>query len=88
MMYEKVETTEAKAKAVRGQVEKIITLAKRKNLASTKAMIAALPQKLAVLKAIEVLAARYEKRVGGYTRIVKLEQRQGDGAKMVQLELV
>ena len=88
LIYEKVKTTEAKAKAVRSRVEKMITLAKKDNLASMKALIAYLPQKTAVLKAVEVLKARYEKRVGGYTRIVKVGSRQGDGAKIVMIELV
>jgi large subunit ribosomal protein L17 len=88
LMYEKVKTTEAKAKVVRSNVEKMITLAKKNNLASTKALIAFLPQKMAVMKAIEVLRGRYEKRVGGYTRLVKIGERQGDGATIVQIELV
>jgi large subunit ribosomal protein L17 len=88
LIYEKVETTEAKAKVVRSQVEKMITLAKNNDLASTKKLIASLPQKMAVLKAIEVLRDRYKDRTGGYTRIIKLNSRPGDGAKMVQLELV
>jgi large subunit ribosomal protein L17 len=88
LIYEKVETTEAKAKVVRSQVEKMITLAKKNDLASTKKLIASLPQKMAVLKAIEVLRDRYKERKGGYTRIIKLNSRPGDGAKMVQLELV
>jgi large subunit ribosomal protein L17 len=88
LIYEKIETTEAKAKAVRSRVEKMITLAKKADLASLKRMIAYLPQKTAVTKAVEVLKGRYEKRVGGYTRIVKVGPRQGDGAKIVVLELV
>jgi large subunit ribosomal protein L17 len=88
LIYEKVKTTEAKAKVARSKVEKMITLAKNNDLASTKKLIASLPQKMAVLKAIEVLRERYKDRVGGYTRIVKLNSRPGDGAKMVQIELV
>lgn len=88
LIYEKVKTTEAKAKAVRSKVEKMITLAKKDNLASLRRMIAYLPQKTAVLKAVEVLKARYEKRVGGYTRIIKIGPRVGDGAKIVMIELV
>jgi large subunit ribosomal protein L17 len=88
LIYEKVKTTEAKAKVVRSSVEKMITLAKKNNLTGIKAMIAALPQKMAVLKAVEVLRARYEKRNGGYTRLIKIGERQGDGAKIVQIELV
>jgi large subunit ribosomal protein L17 len=88
LIYEKVKTTEAKASVVKSQVEKMITLAKKSDLASTKKLIASLPQKMAVLKAIEVLRERYKGRTGGYTRIIKLSSRPGDGAKMVQLELV
>jgi large subunit ribosomal protein L17 len=88
LIYEKVKTTEAKAKVVRSQVEKMITLAKKNDLPSTKKLIAALPQKMAVLKAIEVLRERYKARTGGYTRIIKLNSRPGDGAHMVQIELV
>ena len=88
LIYEKIKTTEAKAKAVRSRAEKMITLAKKGDLASLKRMISYLPQKTAVSKAVEVLKGRYEKRVGGYTRIVKIGSRQGDGAKVVMLELV
>jgi large subunit ribosomal protein L17 len=88
LIYEKVRTTEAKAKAVKSRVERMITLAKKNDLASTKRLIADLPQKMAVLKAIEVLRERYKGRTGGYTRIIKLGARPGDGGKMVQIELV
>ncbi|HTX86932.1 MAG TPA: 50S ribosomal protein L17 [Candidatus Nanoarchaeia archaeon] len=88
LIYEKVKTTSAKAKVVRSRVEKMITLAKKNDLSSTKKLIASLPQSMAVLKAIEVLRERYKGRTGGYTRIIKLEARPGDGAKMAQIELV
>jgi len=88
LIYEKVKTTQAKASVIKSKVEKMITLAKKGDLASTKKLIATLPQKMAVLKSIEVLRERYKDRTGGYTRIIKLEARPGDGAKMVQIELV
>ncbi len=88
LIYEKVKTTEAKAKAVKPLVEKIITLAKKGELASIKKMISLLPQKMAVKKATELLGKKYQNRKGGYARIVKLGARQGDGARMVQLELM
>ena len=88
LMYEKIKTTEAKAIAVKPIVEKIITTAKKGDLTARRALIAKLPQPLAVKKAIEVLGDRYKDRTGGYVRITKLGQRQGDGAKMVQIELV
>lgn len=88
LIYEKITTTEAKAKAVKPLVEKMITLAKKGGLNAGKEMMSVLPQKMAVKKAIEVLGARYKERVGGYTRITRLGNRAGDGAKVVQLELV
>jgi large subunit ribosomal protein L17 len=88
LIYEKVKTTEVKAKVIRSQVEKMITLAKKGDLSSVRALIAYLPQKTAVSKAVEVLKKRYENRVGGYTRVVKIGNRQGDGAKVAQIELV
>ncbi len=88
LMYEKVRTTKAKAKAVRSLVERTITSAKKGGLPARRELIATLPQKLAVSKAMEVLGERYKDRQGGYTRIVKVGSRQGDGAEMVQIELV
>lgn len=88
LMYEKVQTTKAKAKAVKPFVEKIITTAKVNDLASRRKLISLLPQKMATSKAMEVLGERYKDTKGGYTRIVKLDTRQGDGAEMAQIELV
>lgn len=88
IMYEKVKTTEAKAKAVKPLVEKAITVAGKGDLNARRKLIQMLPQKKAVAKAIEVLKGRYEGRKGGYTRIIRLGQRQGDGAQTVQIELV
>ncbi len=88
LIYEKVKTTIAKAKAVKPLVEKLISAAKEGNLAARRKLIEVLPQKMAVKKAMEVLGARYKDRKGGYTRIVKLGKRQGDGAEIVIIELV
>jgi len=88
IIHEKVKTTEAKAKAVKPFVEKLITASRAKDLTARRHLIANLPQPLAVLKAMDVLADRYQTRPGGYTRIVKLGARVGDGASMVQIELV
>lgn len=88
LMYEKVVTTEAKAKVVRSMVEKMITISKKGDLNARRALLEVLPQKLAVKKAMEVLGKRYEDRASGFTRIIKLMPRQGDGAKQVQIELV
>ena len=88
LMYEKVKTTETKAKYVRSLVDKCIGLAKKGDLASRRKLIKILPQKLAVKKAMEVLGKRFADKNGGYTRITKIGARQGDGAEMVQIELV
>ncbi len=88
LMYEKVKTTEAKAKIVRPLVERMITMARTGSLTSRRTLLKVLLQKEAVKKALDVLGVRYKERNGGYTRIIKLGQRQGDGAEMVQIELV
>ena len=88
ILYEKVKTTETKAKAVRSVVEKAITAAKKDDLTSRRKVIAVLPQKNAVKKLFEVLGKRYLEKKGGYTRLIKIGPRQGDGADIVQIELV
>lgn len=88
IIYEKVKTTEAKAKAVRSLVEKAITTSKKGDLTARRRLIEILPQKMAIKKLMEVLGKRYQERKGGYTRLVKLGARQGDGAEMVLIELV
>lgn len=88
IIYEKVKTTEAKAKAVKPLVEKLITTAKAGDLSARRKLIEFLPQKNAIKKLMDVLGGRYKERKGGYTRIIKLSNRVGDGAKVVQLELV
>ena len=88
LIYEKVKTTETKGKEVRSLVERCITIAKKGDLNARRSLIAKLPQPNAVKKAMEVLGKRYEKRPGGYTRLVKLGRRQGDAAPIVLVELV
>ncbi|MDP3900660.1 MAG: 50S ribosomal protein L17 [bacterium] len=88
IMYERVITTEAKAKVVRSLVEKAITISKKSNLNAHRDLLQILPQKMAVKKLLEVLGKKYADRKGGYTRIIKIGARQGDGAKTVQIELV
>lgn len=88
IIYEKVKTTEAKAKAVKPMLEKIITISLNGDLASRRRLIALLPQPMAVKKAMEILGPRYKDRRGGYLRIVKLGKRQGDGADIAQIGLV
>ena len=88
LIYEKVRTTSAKAAAVRPLVERMITASKAGDLNARRGLIKVLLQKNAVKKAMEVLGARYKNRAGGYTRTIKLGARSGDGAAMVQIELV
>jgi large subunit ribosomal protein L17 len=87
--HERIQTTEAKAKAVKPELEKLITLAKRGDLhARRKAMSRLGQDKFIVYKLFEEIAPRYEGREGGYTRILKLGPRQSDSSEMVFLELV
>ena len=88
IIYEKVKTTEAKAKTVKPLLEKIITTSIKGDLASRRELIRLLPQPMAVKKAMEILAVKYKDRRGGYLRIIKLGKRLGDNASMVQIELV
>lgn len=88
IIYEKVKTTSAKAKAVKPLLEKIITIAVKGGLNSRRELIRLLPQKMAVKKAMDIMPARYKERRGGYSRIIRLGARQGDGAQVAQIELV
>lgn len=89
LRYEQIKTTEARAKEVRGQVERVITLAKDGSLASRRRIVAQLPDEpLVVDKLINEIAPKYGDRNSGYTRIIKLGPRAGDAAPLVQLELV
>ncbi len=89
IMNEKIETTETRAKEARKAVEKMITLGKRGTLVSRRNALAFLMNNTeAVKKLFDELAPRYKERNGGYTRILKLDERKGDDALMVILELV
>jgi len=86
--YGQITTTEARAKRVRGQAEKMITLGKKGDLHSRRQAVSFIFDKKVVEKVFSELAQRYTDRRGGYTRITKLGPRLGDGAVMVRLELV
>jgi large subunit ribosomal protein L17 len=87
--HERIETTEAKAKAVKPEIEKLITLAKRGDLHARRQALATLAQdKFAVHKLFVDVAPRYAERPGGYTRILKLGPRRSDATEMVFIELV
>jgi large subunit ribosomal protein L17 len=94
--HERIRTTRAKAAAVRGAAEKIITIAKRSGSAEESADVVHARRKVAarlndpeiVKKLFDEIAPRYIDRPGGYTRMIKIGPRSGDGAEMVLLELV
>lgn len=86
-LHEKIKTTEAKAKELRGYAEKFITRAKVDNISNRRLMVRTLTQKT-VKKLVEEIAPKYKDRNGGYTRIMKLGPRKSDGAKMAIIELV
>ena len=87
--HERIKTTEAKAKAVKPEVEQLITLAKRGDLHARRQALSALGQDAtAVHKPFTEVAPRYTERPGGYTRILKLGPRRSDSTEMVYLELV
>ncbi|MFA6105078.1 MAG: 50S ribosomal protein L17 [Patescibacteria group bacterium] len=88
ILYEKINTTKAKAKATRSVVERLITKAKTNSLAARRDLQSRLYTKNTVKKLIEDLGPRYADRKGGYTRIVMLKNRVGDGAEEVLIELV
>ena len=93
--HERIQTTRAKAEAVRGQAERLITLAKKGNEAGSAKMVharrlaaARLANPEVVRKLFDDIAPRYGDRPGGYTRMLKLGPREGDAAEIVLLELV
>lgn len=87
ILKERIKTTEAKAKEVSVYVEKFITTAKKGDLASRRRLSQFFSPKI-VKKLMDEIAPRYEKRSGGYTRVIKLGQRKSDGAKIAFIELV
>ena len=88
ILYEHVNTTLAKAKAVKPFVEKLITKGKVKTLAARRELMKTLNTESAVNKILEEIGPRYISRPGGYTRIIKLGTRKGDGAEVAHIQLV
>lgn len=86
--HERIETTETKAKALRSFAERIITLAKRGDLHARRLVAADINDKQVVQKLFQELGPRYAGRNGGYTRVLKLGSRRGDGAGMALMELM
>jgi large subunit ribosomal protein L17 len=88
LRYEKITTTEARAKELRRHVERLITTARRGDLHSRRLALATLPDPPAVAKLFEMVAPRFKDRPGGYTRVTRVGRRRGDGAMLAQIELL
>ena len=86
--YEKLTTTLTRAKELRRDVERLITLAKRGDLHARRQALKVIHDRKVVAKLFELIAPRYQERPGGYTRIIRLNPRQGDNAPMSIIELV
>ena len=86
--YEQIVTTLPKAKLIKPQAEKLITLGKKKNLTNLRVLVSKLQDKTNANKIVNTLSKRYEKRAGGYTRIVKAGYRYGDNSPMAVIEFV
>jgi len=86
--YEQITTTLPKAKFLKPQVDKIITLGKKDNLQNTRLLISKLQDRKSANKVKKTLSKRYENRKGGYTRIIKAGYRYGDKAPMAVIEFV
>lgn len=88
LRYEKITTTEAKAREVKALTDKVITLGKQGTLSARRQALGFVYDEAVVAKVFDQLAQRYATRPGGYTRLVKLGPRTGDGAPTARLELV
>ena len=86
--YEQITTTLPKAKELKPQIDKVITLGKKNNLISKKSLFGELQSKSSVDKLSKILSQRYEKRKGGYCRVIRSGYRYGDDAPMAIIELV
>lgn len=88
VIYEKITTTKAKARAVRSLVERLITTSKNNTLSARRTLLAKLHTKNVVNKLLEQLGPRYKNRAGGYTRVILVKNRKGDGAEEAVVEFV
>ena len=86
--YEQITTTLPKAKELKPKIDKVITLSKKKTLSSKKNLFSKLQDQKSVTKLTKTLSQRYEKRKGGYSRVIKAGYRYGDDAPMAVIELV
>ncbi len=88
VIHGEIKTTESKAKAIRGLVDKLITKGKRGTFQARRLIGAFLQNKMAVNKIVDELSPTFKNRPGGFTKIVRLGPRRGDDAMMVKLELM
>lgn len=88
VVHKKITTTEAKAKELRPFIEKLVTRAKIKTLASQRLLVARLGSVKGAKELVSNLATKYEKRAGGYTRVIKTSRRLTDSAAMAVIEFV
>lgn len=88
VLHEQIQTTEAKAKAIKGLVDKVITKGKTGSLHARRVLAGFFTNQKAVEKIVKVLAPRFRQRSGGFTRIIRLGRRRGDNASLVRIELV
>ncbi len=88
IQHERIKTSEAKAKAVKPEIEKLITLAKRGDLHARRLAISQIRDEAMVQKLFDTLGPRYQDRPGGYTRVLKAGYRHGDSAPVAVIELV
>jgi len=86
--YEQITTTLPKAKELKPLIDKVITIGKKNNLSNKKRLFSKLQDKSSVIKVFEILSLRYEKRKGGYSRVLKAGFRYGDDSPMAIIELV
>ncbi len=88
ILYGSIETTEAKAKAIRPFIERLVTHGKKQTLAARRLLVARLSSEIGAKKLYTEIAPRYATRAGGYTRITKTGFRVGDGGKKARIEFV
>ena len=86
--YEQITTTLPKAKELKPLIDKVITIGKKNNLSNKKRLFSKLQDKSSVVKVFDVLSSRYQKRQGGYSRVLKAGFRYGDDAPMAIIELI
>ena len=88
IVHEEIKITEAKAKAIKRLIDKLITKAKKRTLHSRRQILAFLPDKKVANKLVDEITPRFSKRISGFTRFVRLGKRRGDDAMMVKMEFV